>query len=80
MGLPLGPTLANAFLVYIEKNWLENCPSDFKLYHYQQYVDDIFVLLTSPEHLEDFRNFLNGQHANMSLTIKNRPTKPQTNV
>ena len=26
MGSPLGPTLANAFLVYHEKNWLEHCP------------------------------------------------------
>ena len=30
MGSPLGPTLANAFLVHFEKNWLQNCPSDFK--------------------------------------------------
>ena len=27
---PLGPMLANAFLVHFEKNWLKNCPSDFK--------------------------------------------------
>ena len=26
MDPPLGPTLANAFLVYCEKNWLEHCP------------------------------------------------------
>ena len=26
----LGPTLANALLEYFEKNWLQNCPSDFK--------------------------------------------------
>ena len=25
MGSPLGPTLANAFLIYHEKNWLEYC-------------------------------------------------------
>ena len=30
MGSPLGPTLANAFLVHFEKNWLRNFPSDFK--------------------------------------------------
>ena len=30
MGSPLGLTLANAFLVHFEKNWLQNCPSDFK--------------------------------------------------
>ena len=70
MGSPLGPTLANAFLVHFEKNWLQNFPSDFKAYYYQGYVDDIFVLFTSPLHLEAFQNFLNGQHANMSFTIE----------
>ena len=30
VGSPIGPTLANAFLVYFEKNWLQICPSDFK--------------------------------------------------
>ena len=60
MGSPLGPTLANAFLVHFEKNWLQNCPSDFKPHYYRWYVNDIFVLFTSPKHLEVFRNFLNG--------------------
>ena len=27
MGLPLGPTFANAFMCYSEKNWLADCPS-----------------------------------------------------
>ena len=30
MGSPLGPTLANVFLCYHEKIWLQNCPSEFK--------------------------------------------------
>ena len=46
MGSPLGLTLVNAFLVYFEKNWLQNCLSHFKPYYYQCYVDDIFVLFT----------------------------------
>ena len=70
MGSPLGPTLANAFLVHFEKKWLQNCPSDFKPHYYRRYADDIFVLFTSPKHLEAFRNFLNGRHANMSFTIE----------
>ena len=36
-----------------------NVQSHDKEDYYQQYVD-IFVLLTSPQHLEAFRNFLNG--------------------
>ena len=69
MGSPLGPTLANTFLVHFEKNWLQDCPSDFKP-HYYRYVDGIFFLFTSPKHLEAFRNFLNGRHANMSFTTE----------
>ena len=38
MGSPLGPTLANAFLVHFEKNCLQNCPSDFKPPYYRRYV------------------------------------------
>ena len=30
MGSPLGPSLANAFLSYHEKNWLNNFPQGFK--------------------------------------------------
>ena len=68
MGLPLGPTFANAFLVHFEKNWLQNCPSEFKSHDCWRYVDDIFVLFTLPKNLEAFRNFVNGRNANMSFT------------
>ena len=48
MGSLLGMTLANAFHVYFEENWLQPFPSDFKPRYYRRYVDDIFVLFTSP--------------------------------
>ena len=80
----LGPTLANAFLVHFEKYWLQNCPPDFIPYYYWGYVDDIFVLFTSPQHLEAFRNFLNGRHTNMSFTIasekKSRMSFPDVQI
>ena len=44
MGSPLGPSLANAFLSYHDKNWLNSCPQRFKPFFYRLYVDDIFVL------------------------------------
>ena len=75
MGSPLGLTLANAFFVYFEKNWLQNCLSDFEPYFYRQHTDGIFVLFTSPHYLEVFRNFLNGGHANISLTIESEKQK-----
>ena len=52
MGSPLRPTLARAFQVHFEKNWLQNFPSDLKPHYYRRYVDDIFVLFTSQKHLE----------------------------
>ena len=72
MGLHLSPKLANVFLVYFGKNRLQSCSSDFKLHYYWQYVDDIFVLFTSPEHLEAFWNCLNGLHANMPFTLDSK--------
>ena len=70
MDSAFGLTLANTFLVYFEKNWLQNCSSGFKSHYYRRYVDDIFVLFTSLEHLEAFQNFLNGRHANISFRIE----------
>ena len=57
MGSPLGSILTNAFLVYFEKNWLQNCSSDFEPHYYKRYVDGIFALFSSTEHLESFRIF-----------------------
>ena len=61
MSFPLGPEIANAFLVYFGNNMLQSCSSDFKPHYYWQYVDDIFVLFTSPD----------GLHANMSFALEN---------
>ena len=46
MDLPLGLTLANAFLCHCEKLQLDNCPLEFKPVVYRRYVDVIFVLLS----------------------------------
>ena len=43
MGPPLKPLLANAFLCFYEKKWLEQCPKEFKGVYYRRYVDDIFI-------------------------------------
>ena len=57
--------------MYLEKKWLQNCPSDFNPHYYRRYVDDIFVSFTLPEYLEAFQNFLNGRQANMLFAIEN---------
>ena len=72
MGSPLGPFLANAFLSYYEKNWLNNCPQGFKPVFYRRYVDDIFLLFKSNDHLKCFQDFLNSCHINMSFLWKQR--------
>ena len=71
IGSPLGPTLAIAFLVYHEKNWLEHCPVEYRPSYYRRYVDDIFVLFNSAEHLKRFYSYLNFHHLNISLTMEN---------
>ena len=68
MGSPLGPHFANAFLCYYEKQWLEDCPIEFAPVYYRRYVDDIFVLFKSPEHVQLFADYLNTKHANISFT------------
>ena len=68
MGSPLGPTVANAFLCYHEKIWLQTCPSEFKPVICRRYVDDTFLLFRSKHHIEKFRNYLNRQHKNIKFT------------
>ena len=51
MGLPLGPSLVNAFLCHYKKLWLDSCPPEFKPIVYRRYVDEIFVLFKSKDPL-----------------------------
>ena len=67
-GSPLGPTLANVFLCYYKKEWLDNCPSHFKPIVYRRCVDDIFVLFSSKEHLQPFVDYMNKQHRCIKFT------------
>ena len=70
MGSPLGPTLANAFLCFHEQIWLNDYPEDFKPVCYRRYVDDIFALFRSPDHLEKFTNYLNSKNKDFKLTYE----------
>ena len=54
MGSPLGTTIANVFLSFYEMKWLEQCPNEFKPVFYRRYIDDIFVLFKSAEHIFKF--------------------------
>ena len=70
MGLPLGPTLANAFMCYHESKWLADCPSEFRPVLYKRYVDDSFVLFRSRSHAENFLDYINNKHPNIRFTME----------
>ena len=54
MGLPLGPTLANIFMCFMEKDWLNECPTAFRPVFYQHYIDDTFLLFKHSSHVQLF--------------------------
>ena len=70
MGSPLGPTMANVLLSFYEMKWLEQRPNEFKSVFYRRYVDYIFVLFESAEHLPKFHAYLNTWHPNMSFSFE----------
>ena len=70
MGSPLGPTMANVFIFFYEVKWLEQCTNEFKPVFYRRYVDDIFVLFKSAEHLSKFSDHFNTCHQNMSFSLE----------
>ena len=70
MGSPLGPVLANAFLCHYETKWLDECPLSFMPMFYARYVDDIFVLLRSKEHVATLAQYLSSQHPNIKFTFE----------
>ena len=70
MRSPLGPTLANLFLVHYKSKWLENCPQQFKPQFYRRYVDDIFVMFKKRVKLKNFLDTLI-----LAIVILNSPAR-----
>ena len=62
MGSPLGPIIAYVFVSFFEIKWLEQCPSEFKPVFCRRYVDYIFVLFKSAEHLSKIHAYLSTCH------------------
>ena len=82
MGSPLGPALANAFLAHHETLWLEECPLSFAPIFFTRYVDDIFVLLRSSDHITRLAEYLSSRHPNIKFTyeLENNNTLPFLDV
>ena len=72
MGSPLEPSLANAFLAHHERNWLDTSPLEYRPSYHRRYVDDIFALFKSSDHLKRFQSDLSSCHVDMSFTIKTK--------
>ena len=53
-----------------EKNWLQNCPLNFKPLLYKRYIDDNFLLFTNEQHAHLFLQYLNNQHENITFTLE----------
>ena len=69
MGSPLGPTLANFFLGYLETKLLSNnCDVTPKLY--LRYIDDIYAVFNNPTLSEHFLKTLNTLHKNIKFTLE----------
>ena len=61
MGSPLGPKLANLFLVYHEHKWLESCPIHFRFKYHCRFVDDIFLMFEHQDHVKKFLRYMNSR-------------------
>ena len=70
MDSPLVPTLANAFLCHYEKTWLNECRSQCKPVVYRRYIDNIFILFKSKEHVTLFVNYMNWKQKNIEFTFE----------
>ena len=70
MGSPLGPIMANLFLVYYEHKWLEKCPLQFQPKYYRGYVDDFFLMFESRDHVNKFLKYMNSCHPNIQFTCQ----------
>ena len=70
MGSPLGLALANAFLYHHERKCLRECPVSYAPIFYKRYVDDIFVLLKSENHVNNLLFSLNCKHPNIRFSCE----------
>ena len=56
--------------MHFESKWLRDCPNDFKPVFYRRYVDYIFVLFSSPDYADKFRECLTSKHPNIKFSIE----------
>ena len=69
MGSPLAPILANLFMGYLEKYWIEKAQVA-KTTFYKRYVDDISAVFESELDAETFHPYLKTRHKNIKFTYE----------
>ena len=69
MGSPLAPILANLFMGFHEKEWIEQYTGRQSSY-YRRYVDDIFAIFDCEDDANNFFTYLNSKHPNIKFTIE----------
>ena len=74
MGSPLGPALANLFMGFHEKDWL-NSEEGSKIRHYRRYVDDIVCMVDNEQDAQNFLIFLNSQNSSIKFTMEKEAHK-----
>ena len=67
MGSPLGPLLADIFLIDLEKKILPKFKENGVVY-YKRYVDDIFAIVKQESNIDHIRDILNGFHPAIQFT------------
>ena len=70
MGSPLGPTLANQYLVNYESKWFKDCPVQFAPKYYRLYVDDIFLLFKAKDRVQKFFHYMNSCHPKIKFSCE----------
>ena len=74
MGSPLAPILANIFTGYLEKGWIRNYNYG-GLSYYKRYLDDIFAVFETKDHVVSFYNYINRQHRDIKFTMETEKTR-----
>ena len=70
MGSLFGPALAKIFMCSFESKWLRDCLNNFKPVFYKRYIDYIFILFSSPDHADQFREYLSSKHPYIKIFIE----------
>ena len=69
-GSPLSLALANMWS--FENKWFEDCLHALKPVFYREYADDIFVLFSSFNHAEKFKEYLSSKHPTKNLSLEKK--------